>query len=284
MENIKKVFKTIESNPEYVTDLEIWGGEPLIIANNLLTPIEELITYFSNIKYINIPTNFTRINYLDELILKINDTKSKVKPDEKVYIHIQISLDAPDGEAQQFGHPVKWEIYRNNIENLCLKLSKMNNLNNVMVGIEWHSTMSLPTILKYLDTYDKIFNYCDEFNKLHLFIQDPINKYNLSPIIFQESETSFPQNATPQDITIEESNKLEQILYLTKYLGSQRSYKTEKNKHSYIYTKNSANVGNLSLLRTNPVCLESGVHGITVMYDGSICECPCDYILNFDGY
>ena len=71
-----------------------------------------------------------------DVILKVNDTKSKVKPSEKVYIHIQISLDAQDGEAQKFGHPVKWEIYRNNIENLCLKLSKMNNLNNVMVGIE----------------------------------------------------------------------------------------------------------------------------------------------------
>jgi organic radical activating enzyme len=283
VENIKKVFSEL-GDPSTVTDLEIWGGEPLILMDNMIEPIKQLLDYFPNLDYINIPTNFTRINHLSDFIIAVENEKKKNNFNGTLNLHIQISLDAPDGELQQFGHPVKWEIYRKNIEILCQELSQYPQLEKVMVDIEWHSTMTIENIIKYLNTFDNIKHYCDEFNKLHSFMNDVIKKYNLNPRVFQESQTSFPGVATPFDYSIEDALQLEKTLYLTKYLEAHISYKKERSSASHIYTGTASDAGSLLALTSNPVCLESGVTALTIMYDGSICECPCDYILNFQGY
>lgn len=283
--NIKNVFNTLECDPQRVTDLEIWGGEPLILTNNLIKPIREILEFFPNINYINIPTNFTRINHLYEFINEIECVKSEQNSKEKLNLHIQISVDAPEGEAQQYGHPVNWDVYINNIENLCSQLSKREQpFNHMMLGLEWHGTMSTNIILKHLNTYEDIKRHCDLFNKFHLDSINIIKKYKLDYFMFQESETSFPHNATPADSNIEEALGLEKSSYLTRYIERHVNYRLEKSSKVHIYTKNSCDTGSRFMFGPNPVCLESGVHAMTIMYDGSICECPCDYILNFDGY
>lgn len=284
VENIKKVFTEIESDPNRVDSLEIWGGEPLIITNNLVKPVEELLLYFKNIDYINIPTNFTRINGLLEFIQKIEEVKLKQEFSSRVNLHIQISSDAPDGELQQFGHSISWEVYKRNIEELCQQLSKIPPLKKVLLALEIHATLSEETILQYLDTYEAIENYCDAYNDFHNFVNNTIKKYNVQSFFFQNTETTFPHNANPMFSDVEGALKLEYILSLTRYLEKHKDYgiSTESNEH--IYIRNACAAGSLPIVENNPVCIESGLMALTIMYDGTICECPCDYIISFDKY
>ena len=46
VENIKLVLESMNSPREILDCISFWGGEPLILANNLLKPIEQLLTYF----------------------------------------------------------------------------------------------------------------------------------------------------------------------------------------------------------------------------------------------
>lgn len=284
VENIKKVFSEIKSPPERIRSLEIWGGEPLIMTNNLIKPLEELLTYFKNIDYINIPTNFTRINGLFEFIQKAEEVKQKQNFNSRLNLHVQISTDAPDGELQKLGHDVSFEVYKKNIISLFEQLSTIKPLEKIYLLIEVHATLEGKEIIRYLDTYKAIKEYCDAYNDFHLFVINKAKEYNLDSYVFQMSETTFPHNANPMFTDVEDALKLEYILSLTKYVGRKTEYKLLSETNEPIYFKNACSVGSLPIVEDNPVCMESGVMALTIMYDGTICECPCDFIISFDKY
>ena len=283
VENIKKVFNEIGSDPKLVNSLEIWGGEPLIIVSNLINPIKEILTYFTNLSSIDIPTNFTRVNNLIDFIYAIDEIKAKQKAKQKLDLHIQMSIDAPPGPMQAKGHDFNWDLYRKNIDTLCSQLASGKPVEHVFVGLELHATLPLETILNHLNTPEAIKNYCDYFNNFHLYIEDTIKKYKLESVAFQIAQTTFPHTAIPDDTSIEDSLDLRKILYLSRYIEQHSDYALE-NRGNHIYTKNACSAGESVLLQPNPVCIESGLMAVTIMYDGSICECPCDYILSYDKY
>lgn len=284
VENIKKTFNAIEADPKRVTDLEIWGGEPLILINNLIEPIQEILEYFPNIDYIQIPTNFTRINDVPEFIQVIEKTKQKIKADKKLTVHIQMSIDAPPSEVQKTSHCVNWDIYRKNIDKLFEALSKMQPLEKTNVDMEWHATLTQENIINYLSNYDNLKYYCDYYEDFHNFMHDKIKEYHLENCVIQASYTTMPNIATPTDSSVENGFEIANIARLSNYLRQQKKLLAAESDTDPYYTHMIIDSGRSDLLTTNPVCLESGVMAVTVMYDGSICECPCDYILNFDKY
>ena len=284
--NIKKVFKELGSNPNIVTDLEFWGGEPIIVANNLINPFKELLTYFPNICFINIPTNFTRVNNVVDFIFAGEEIKQKnnwdVKKHGKLQIHIQLSIDGPPGPFQENGHNISWDIYRKNIETLCREIASRGKLEKTEVDFELHATVELALMNEYLKTTDQIQAYIDYFHDFHVYCNEIIKKYNLNHQVVQAAETMFPHNAQPTETSIQDSLQLKNTLYLLDYLQKHQNY--DYNRGTHLYTENGFATGHRGLLGTNPVCIESGVMAVTIMYDGSICECPCDYILNFDKF
>lgn len=285
VENIKKVFEELESDPNIITDLEIWGGEPLIIANNLIKPIGELLNYFPNIAFMNIPTNFTRINHVVDFIYGCEEAKRKVnegKNKPKLSIHIQLSIDAPPGPMQDAGHKFDWNIYRKNIELICEEIYKRGPLKYIEIDFELHATVPLELINTYLTTVEDIEHYILYFNDFHKYCNEVIKKYGLQDYVVQASDTDFPHTAQPVEVSIEDAFQLHDNLKLLTYIERHLDFTFLRGEH--LYTTNGFATGHRDLLRTNPVCLESGIMALTIMYDGSICECPCDYILNFDKF
>lgn len=279
--NIKKVFESIECGPNTVEDIEIWGGEPLIITNNLVKPIYELLTYFPYVNSMNIPTNFTRINGLIDFIESIEkakeDTNWSKKSSKRMQLHIQLSIDAPAGDIQTNCHQVDWQVYRDNVENLCRQISELQPLKNIEVDFEWHATLPFEIIDKYLTKVEDIEHYLNEFHEFGLYTKGVIKKYNLQRYVMQSVGTMYPHTAQPYKISIEDALKAKNNLYILNYIQSHLDYIFRDGSH--IYAENGFSLGGTSLLNPNPVCLESGIMGLTIMYDGTICECPCDFIL-----
>ena len=230
----------------------------------------------------NIPTNFTRVNNLDDFLLSIDKAKKEVKATKKIEVHLQLSIDAPPGPMHDSGHNFSWDRYRENIETLFANLAKHPPLEKTSIAIELHATIDLDSVLKYLGTYEEIKAYLDYFHEFHLYINKMIKKYNLKDYVCQEVGTVFPHIAQPYDISIEESLKLTDIFRMLDYIQNHLDYTFRDGAH--IYDDCSFCVGSSSTISANRVCVESGIMGLTIMYDGSICECPCDYILNFEPY
>lgn len=283
VESIKKVFQEIECTPDTVDYLGFWGGEPLILAKNLVNPLYELVLYFKNLKDIDVVTNFSRIDYLNEMIHAADraliETADKRK-NKKVYFHVQLSIDAPPGPIQDNGHKCDWDIYRQNIERICYEVSQ-EPLQMVELTFELHSTVQIQDILKYLSTIEEVEYYLNYFNDFHNFINNTAKKYGVEKCVVQNQSTVYPNTANPYKFSLEDAMDNFKDLYLLDYIQHNLKYEYTD---SHIYTHAALNSWNYSVLNPNVVCVESGLMGLTILPDGTICECPCDYILKFEPY
>lgn len=275
IKNIKKVFNEINSDPNSLKLISFWGGEPLIMVKNLFLSIEPLLSFFPNVNEIFFSTNFSKIDNLVDFICLLDHIKKT-----PLTFDLQLSIDAPPGELQSFGHNIDWNIYKQNINIFLKDLSLKNKLKNVKINIFFHSTALIENILKYLNTYDKIKEYCDYFYNFYNYINTKINFYDLSNSVFVKTDTIFPIIAHPSSFTVEQGLELKKIMKIIAYMQNKAKY----SKDSPIYKKCIDSIGENILFNKNRTCHSNGTEGISLLYDGTIVECFGGFILNSPEY
>lgn len=282
LDNIKKVFKKLNSNPEKMRIVSLWGGEPLILIKNVINSIEELITFFPNLEQFFIATNFSLIENFANLVYSISEARKKTNNKNILEIKLQLSIDAPPGEMHDFGHFVDWDIYKKNIEKLCLELSNYAIAENIKINLHLHGVCAFKNIKQYLNTYDKISNYCDYFYDFTTYINNVINKYKMNKNIYVSMPTIFPFLPDPDFYSMEDGMELTKILKLVDYMQIHKKYNLP-DKLSNLTT--NYYVGDSLLFDGNRICRSNnGISGITLLPDGTICTCFSDYILNSELY
>lgn len=275
VENIKKVFVKLNSDPNQMETISFWGGEPLIMTKNLLPSIKPLFSFFPNVNLVFFSTNFSKIDNLVDLICLLDEIKQN-----KLVFKLQLSIDAPPGELQSFGHKVNWDIYKKNIDNFFKELSSRDKLKNIKIELLFHSAFSIENILKYLSTYDKIKEYCDYFYNFYKYININASFYNLENYITVTKSTIFPIITDPALLTIEQGLKLKEIMKMIAYVQSHLQY----NLNYPIYKDCIYSIGEDFIYDKNRTCFTNGEAGITLSYDGTITECFGGYILTSPEY
>ena len=275
VKNIEKVFNELNSDPNKMETISFWGGEPLIMIKNLLPSIKPLFSFFPNINMVFFSTNFSKIDNLIDLICLLDEIKQN-----KLLFMLQLSIDAPPGELQSFGHKVDWKIYKKNIDDFFKELSTRNKLKNTKIDFLFHSAFSAENILKYLNTYDKIKKYCDYFHDFYNYINMTADFYNLKNYITITRDTIFPIIAEPSLFTVEQGLKLKKIMKIITYIQN----KIEYSSNYPIYKDCIYSIGEDSIYNKNRTCFTNGEAGITLLHDGTIVECFGGYILNSPEY
>ena len=90
IKNIKEVFTRLDSDPENVTEISLWGGEPFIHLDYLIPNFKELMNYFPNVDSFIVPTNWVHTN-IDNLCKLFKIIDNEIKPREegkKLHFHL----------------------------------------------------------------------------------------------------------------------------------------------------------------------------------------------------
>lgn len=268
--NIKKVFHKLHSDPNLITTLSFWGGEPLILTKNLIKPLEELLDYFKNVESIFISTNFTKIDDLAEFIQIIENSNNKKKT-----LTIQLSIDSPFKELQQLGHNVEWSRYYQNITNLFSNISRIISLKYTTIQFTPHGTLNWPDYFKYLNSIDQLDEFYHSFKNLFNYIHIEADKYGLSDNIITMDKYLWAHIAEPYTFSVEQSLQLNNQIKLMNYYRQKNNIPYDQLNNNLTYS-----AGNSYLFENNPSCGTSGTYGASLLPDGTICGCFGDFILN----
>lgn len=273
--NIKKVFDTFNSSPMAMKTLSFWGGEPLIMVKNLFTPIKELLDFFPNVSNIFFSTNFYKIDNLIDLIYIIDNHIN-----HEINVVLQLSIDAPPGELQTKGHQVDWSQYKQNIDTIISSIANRGGLKYTKIILLPHAALSWQDIKKYLSSFNQINNYCNYFKDFFQYILQQTELYKLSEKIIIIRESLFPTITDPNVFSIEDGLLIQQIIKILKYIQYQNNY----NKETVLYQDFLQSLKPSFILTGNDVCFTNGQEGATILPDGTVCGCFCDYILNTPKY
>lgn len=273
VENIKLVLESMNSPREILDCISFWGGEPLILANNLLKPIEQLLTYFYNLKTLFFSTNFIKIDDIPNIIKIIEKFN---KPRNLV---LQLSIDAPPGELQAKGHCVDWNKYYQNIDTLFSEIEKQCDITNTTLILLPHATLAWEDINKNFNTYEQINDYVSYFNNFFDYINNAAEKYHIKNNIILSRNYLVPSLANQTSFSIEDGIELKNKLKKLNYY----QHKNNLNKEKYL-SQDMVCDNETFIFTDNPSCSSNSFDGITLLPDGTICGCLSDYILNSQSY
>lgn len=281
VENIKQVFSKIKADPLKTTRMEIWGGEPLIQIDNMLLTIKDLFTFFPNINFLMIPTNFAWSEKIASKIPQMFLYFDQTRNTDYAEIHLQLSIDSYKGIILEQGHHAKNTQYLKNFEALIKELANIE-LKNTLIIFDVHPTASGQNILKYLSSYQQLEEYFNGMFFLKKYTDNLIEKYNCKNKIIYGEDAYFPLCAVPENSTSEEGYKYAEILKKAEILQHNKRYLTGDAYH--FFENFSHNTANVPLFTANHECPESNYNAIMILPDGTISECACSYVANRQEY
>lgn len=281
IETVKKVLDSLESDPNNIVEIQLWGGEPTLHFDLIAKQAKKLGSTFPNVKTIHLPTNFYKLDTdafvefsygLDETI---NPPKEKESP---LCIHLQPSIDGPPGDLNTYGHSVSWDQYKQNINNLVESFKKINKpLKNTVLDFAICPCSSQDMILNNLSTYEQIKEFRLFYNDFFTFLKEQFAQ--IPEIQFQVSTRYItPRIAIPQETTTEEALKINDLVRLLD-LGDYNLLTNSLEIPGQAYFYRDCH-GAYSIYQRNHECYESNESCITLLPDGTICECPCTFFHN----
>jgi hypothetical protein len=247
----------------------------------MLPSIKDLFKFFDGLTFVLIPTNWTIIKNLIDFLKAIDEALIESNHKEQVTLHLQLSIDGPPGPFNDMGHPGNWNVYRKNISTLCKDLSE-NPLQELKIVFEVHPTAAKENIFKNLDTPEKLYEYEEYLRDFVRFIDLESIKYGIKEFCKCGRPFFCPVVAIPDSYTVNDGLKLDSILNLTNYVHYSKYGFSQFSEHMYFHSLH--NYGVHFITERNPLCTESGLDGLTILYDGTICDCPCTYISTFGPY
>lgn len=281
--NIRKVFQCLDCDLKKVHTISLWGGEPFIHLKEIKFGIQQLVSDCYNITSFHVPTNWVHTNISDlcNLLQVVNNSVAPRKKDNLVHFHIQVSIDGIDHDIfMQEGHNGTWEKYIKNFDILCENLEKMY-LPNLSVDFCVSGTGNLHSILHHFSDQNNINKHIQFWSKISEYA---INKTKniKNPDVLINSLINFPTVAIPNEASIEDGLALNNLGRITDYL----LYKNNAiyNQDDSFSTEYYNCENDWPVCGPNIQCFEANQSGITLYYDGTICQCPDGFIDNLDEY
>ena len=279
VENIIKVFEKLNSDPDELKNIELWGGEPLILTKNMVPHIADLFKHFKKVQRVLVPTNWAAVNVPD-FVDFLHEIDKYVRPQngKKFDFAIQCSIDGPPGDFNANGHNANWAIYVQNLEELK-KLLDERPLKNMIASYIVHPTASKELLLKHFSTYDGIKDYLNKLGSFIEYCKDITNTPGTS--VFTIDPMAAPLIAVPAETSTEEGIEIARIYRMFEHVVN-NELKVPKGEHGYHYVAHFFTVGDLT--KSNPECAEAGDFAVTIIPDGTIVECACSYIEHYEPY
>ena len=268
--NVKDVLSRLNSDPNNIRNLELWGGETLLFIKEITPKITDFIRYFKNIEKIRISTNWM-INVDDffEFIKVIDSEASK-----RIDINLQLSIDGLTEDFLKSGHNGNVDIYKSNIKKFTQKVNNYK-LKNVFIYFNINSNVEKNLFFKYFSNYDNIKKYVSDFLDFINFI----NENCISSHIECLQDCNFPGYALPCTDTVEDGLEFAKICNLWNFVAKNEFPDLYKKNKIFLYGTGAFN--DYGIFGANCECSElSGSR--TILPDGTITMCSGTFIYGKD--
>lgn len=278
IDNVEKVFKKLECDPKDVEVLSLWGGEPFLHLKIISNQFKRLMQLCPNMESIIVPTNWVHTNVQDlcNLLQIINDNiNERTINNKKLHFHIQASIDGIENDIFiKNGHTASWNQYRKNYNDLCDILEKMS-LSNVSV----HFCISSTGLQQdFIERFSKIENIKEHIQFWSQEIQSLVNRSNKIKTVDVEvnSRVNFPTIAIPQQTSSLEALEIVKIIKtISQTLYNEKAYYHTNDQIVKLFFNCETD---WPLCRPNHECPESSQRAVTLLPDGTICQCPDGFI------
>lgn len=187
-EFIKKMFPS----QDQLTEIQFWGGEPMIGLTRTIETIKKVIPYYHNFNKIMMSTNFTLPNWID-IFFEFLDLFNNF-PDRKFHFCLQLSIDGTKSmNDSSRGEGVTDKFSKNFYE-------LMNNLDRIPknVTLEWFFKPTLDNeSIRLLQTKQDIISYYQFFEVFYKLAKQKRNeRVSFFPAI---PNTASPSPHTKED-------------------------------------------------------------------------------------
>lgn len=270
--NVCKSLDKLQIDKNYITIIQLWGGETLLSINDVTENIQEIYKNFPNVNEWMVSTNWTSNVYDIFNFFKAIDDNSN----HPTTFMLQLSIDGPPGPICESGHNGNWDTYIKNME-IFTNLINNYKFKHMSIELTINAVLSRDLYLSTFSTYEGMSNY------MH-FMMDTRENFDqkcISKSLNFHQGFIFPGYATPYEDTQEDGLKLATIFNLWDIV-----YKNEfADKYPYqpFYLGTGHFDKNKYLFSQNVECSELR-SGLTFNYDGSICECNGSFVDNYDLY
>lgn len=272
---IKNAYNTVcslNSDPLNVKIFQFWGGESLYCIDKIIDNIEEIYLYFPSVNNFKISTNFlVKISDLCNLFKKIEECAT-----QPTQFDLQLSIDGP-GKIAKEGHNGDFEHYKANFKQMADFLNN-NKFNKLTINVSINATLNKDTYLEYFNNIDKMEEYMKYMNDFCQYC----NNLALNKCLQFDYYFIFPRSALPSENDTTE--------YGAYYGISNYLWEKVKGKNKYFklssapFFESSMSMHPIwSLFYGNEECSE-GKSGITILPDGTACECSSTFIQGFKPY
>lgn len=279
VDNIKKVFIKLNSNPKEVTDLSFWGGEPFIHTNIIIESFKDLIQLCPNLESIIVPTNWlhTNINDLCKLLQIVNDNITPRTKNQLLHFHIQPSIDGINGDIfMKDGHYGSWEKYKDNFDKICDALENMF-LPNLSIDFCISGTGLQSNFLNHFSNYENIKKHINFWNEAVKYADKRLSSLS-NPCGSINTRMNFPTIAIPQTTSSFEALELTKLIKLiSQTFYTEKAFYATNDRLFKEYFNCEAD---WPLCKSNHECPEADQKSVTILPDGTICQCPDGFIEN----
>lgn len=283
VQNIKKLFEILETDPNKVEDLSFWGGEPFLHIDVIAPQLKELFEFLPNIKSIVVPTNFVHTNAqaLGELLKILDASITPRSEKDKLHFHLQMSIDGIEDDIfMKIGHEGSWERYKKNYDQLFDFLDK-EYLPNIVVAIAISGTSRQDEILKRFANYENIDEHIKFWEKAKNYVIEK-NKLAKNPEFMLNSAINFPTIAMPDKTdSIQGLDIVKMIKTINQVLYKNKAY---YNNQDHLFREYQHCETDWPVCGKNHECPEASQRAITVLPDGTITQCPSGFIEHLPGY
>ena len=203
-------------DPNQLTSIETWGGEPFIAMNRCYNLLHQLIGYYNNFNSFFSSTNLTTSDWIDQFsgLVKVF---SKY-PDKKFDVTLQLSIDGPEYITDMNRGVGVTKKFIENFHKL-LEFCKESLPDNIDLKLQPKPTFD-NNCIRLMDTKEKIIEYY-HFMEGFLSKVKNLNKSNVT------MSPNIPNTASPYPHTVEDGRIFANLCRLT------REIEKENKIHKY---------------------------------------------------
>ena len=192
LENVKRVFTTMNYTPGYINTLCLWGQEPTLTLKYLTPHLPEYLDYFFNVNHFEFVTNGMYgasdiVDFIQTIDLNLKHSGN---------IAIQFSYDGKEQTA--LSRKGDSETIFNTVKSVITGLNQIQFKRLDKIILHLHSVLSMDMV-KRLDTMEKIKSFFDEYENFSKQLCD----LNTNAIVHMQMGPSFameqPVNASSED-------------------------------------------------------------------------------------
>lgn len=191
--------KEMFPNKETLTSVEFWGGEPMLRFDRAYYTLDKLISWYPNLQFFFMSTNFTADNWNDEFFPFIKMLNEHY-PDRQFSFNVQLSLDGTEkiNDAQRGkGTTKKFTLqFRKFIKEAN---NVMQEIKNVKILLHFKPTLTSSIIGEMITDRNNIIEYYKFFESYMTYFIENCAVQSKVELQLQIPNTAAPSPHTVQD-------------------------------------------------------------------------------------